>query len=231
MADKTKIEWAEASWSPITGCSPVSEGCEHCYARRMAQRLKGRFGYPKDDPFKVTYHKDRMGKPGGWRKPRMIFVCSMGDLFHRDVDVDSMVYPWIMRMVHNTPWHTYLFLTKRPQKMKWVCEKIWNNELPHNAWLGVTAENQPRADERIPVLLQIPAAKHFVSIEPMLSSMDISYWLNGAPERNGYGEWIQTYPPLDWVIVGGESGPGARPIGFAPIYGSGCTAYRICTYL
>jgi len=210
----TKIEWCEETWNPITGCSPVSEGCEHCYARRMAQRLKGRYGYPEDDPFRVTFHPDRLEQPLKWKKPRMIFVCSMGDLFHPDVD-------WLtIDNVLNTCWratrHTFLVLTKRIEAAWYyfrspifLTPDHWRREFLDrgNIWLGVTAENQQRADERIPILLQIPAAKHFVSIEPMLGPVQIrgNYHLG----EQTIGSWPQG---LDWVILGGESGPGARPM-------------------
>lgn len=204
----TKIEWATDVWNPITGCTPISEGCQNCYAKRMANRLAGRYGYPKDDPFKVTSHNGHVYlKPTKWKKPRRIFVCSMGDLFHRDVDVDSQIYPSIIHMVRRTPQHTYLFLTKRPEKMKWVCERIWGNDLPKNAWFGVTAENQQRADERIPILLQIPTAVHFVSVEPMLGPVDMKNWLKESVVRH------HTVPQeINWVICGGETGPNARPM-------------------
>ena len=201
MADNTKISWADATWSPITGCTPVSEGCEHCYAKRMANRLRGRFGYPQDDPFKVTFHPDRLGQPLKWRKPKRIFVCSMGDLFHEDVKHD-----WIRQVLINTlayPQHTYLFLTKRAQRMKHIFIG-YKDVLQKNNFCGITAENQQRADERIPILLQIPAAVRFVSLEPLLGPINL-------------GEYIWKIPHidkcrLDWVIVGGETGPGARPM-------------------
>lgn len=111
----TKIEWATDSWNPITGCTPISEGCVNCYARRMAYRLKGRFGYPADDPFKVTFHPDKLDQPFRWRKPRRIFVCSMGDLFHSDVETE-----WrdsVLRTIALSSRHTFMVLTKRPGQM------------------------------------------------------------------------------------------------------------------
>lgn len=223
MADKTKIEWAEASWSPVTGCSPISEGCIHCYAKRMAQRLKGRFGYPKDDPFRVTFHIDRLDQPLWWRKPRRIFVCSMSDLFHKDVKGDWM---WrILDSTYDSPSyhrHLFLFLTKRPEKMaaemdNWMrCKAL--SSLPKRWWLGISAENQQRFDERWPILAQIPAAKRFVSLEPLLSDIILKSWcpacqkllLESLSETCGTC-FTKTIRP-DWIIVGGESGPGARPV-------------------
>jgi len=243
MADRTKIEWATTTWSPITGCTPVSEGCEHCYARRMAQRLKGRYGYPEDDPFRVTFHPDRLDQPLKWKKPRMVFVVSMGDLFHDDV-------PWeyiaaIHGVIAFNQQHNFLILTKRHERMAEFYFRFhngnyvsnlnwWMNEacyrLPSdvtygirlrlkpeslplpNLWLGVTAENQQRADERIPILLQMPAAVRFVSIEPMLGPVDLTF-IN--PFDDFHTDALDTPDPsykLHWVILGGETGPGARPM-------------------
>ena len=216
----TKIEWATESWNPITGCTPVSEGCEHCYARRMAQRLKGRFGYPEDDPFRVTFHPDKLDQPLHWKKPRMIFVCSMGDLFHKDVPHHTYIenevpVNHIYITAKRCPQHIFLILTKRPKVMKsffsWIT--AFGGKIPDNLWLGVSVENQQRADERIPILLQIPAAKRFVSIEPMLGPVELDHkyrrrWNDKIPA------WEMSWmlQDLDWVICGGESGPGARPM-------------------
>lgn len=175
----TKIEWAQETWNPITGCTPVSEGCQHCYARRMATRLRGRCGYPADDPFRVTFHPDRLGQPLKWKKPRMIFVCSMGDLFH-DLPPPEGSWPIvdrILRVCNDCPQHIFLLLTKRIEHAWYYFRSpVYNGNysrselLGKNIWLGVTAENQQRADERIPILLQIPAAVRFVSVEPMRRS-------------------------------------------------------------
>jgi len=239
MADRTKIEWATTTWSPITGCSPVSEGCEHCYARRMAQRLKGRYGYPKDDPFRVTFHPDRLDQLLKWKKPRRIFVCSMGDLFHETVTEWQWieVFDVIRRCITNGggSGHKFLILTKRPWTMKLVLEKLnWNGErLTFNrgtpfihlcgddVWLGVTAENQQRADERIPILLQIPAEVHFVSHEPALGKIDWGPYFRCQGCGYTYMDDLinldhhlckNPTPRLRWIITGGETGPGARPM-------------------
>lgn len=227
---KTRIEYVTDVWNPITGCTPVSGGCDHCYARRMANRLKGRFGYHADEPFKVTMHPDRLDQPLRWRNPRRIFVCSMGDLFHEDVPEIEILK--IFAVMADTPQHTYLVLTKRPTRMKniltnptvandvWLMTSVGLDDsrplypLP-NVWLGVTAENQARADERIPILLEIPAAVRFVSIEPMLGDInliracDVAIQINGdieVPAVVGIEKWIH------WCIVGGETGPRARPV-------------------
>ncbi|MFA5650702.1 MAG: DUF5131 family protein, partial [Proteiniphilum sp.] len=165
-------------------------------------------GYPEaPNQFKPTFHEDVLSKPYGWRKPRMVFVCSMGDLFHEDVP-----YEWIyevFRVMEQCPQHTFQLLTKRPEKMlKAINGVVTGYEIEHrkHIWLGVTAENQQRADERIPILLQIPAAVRFVSVEPMLSKVDLSSWLPHCLD------FSYTTDPgrLDWVIVGGETGSGAR---------------------
>jgi len=206
----TKIEWADEVWNPVTGCTPVSEGCENCYAKRMANRLRGRFGYPVDDPFRIAFHPDRLDQPLRRRKHRRIFVCSMSDLFHENVPLDYQMR--IFERMSRAKQHIFIVLTKRPQNMLQFARDcglipwpftppppmmatpsgvIW----PENVWPGASVENQKRADERIPILLQIPAAVRFVSIEPMLGPLEIS-----------------AFPGLDWVIVGGETGPGARPM-------------------
>jgi len=233
----TKIEWTRdingnpgKTWNPITGCTPVSEGCEHCYARRMAQRLAGRYGYPKDDPFRVTFHPERLQQPLKWKKPRMVFVCSMGDLFHKNV-------PWeyiaaIHGLIAFNQQHNFLILTKRHERMAEFYSRFhngnytsnlnwWMNEacshLPEeatygirsrprpqslplpNLWSGVTCENQQRADERILILLQIPAAVYFVSHEPGLGMIT-------------YPKEFLALGNRAWLINGGESGPRARPM-------------------
>lgn len=216
----TKIEWAEETWNPVTGCTPVSAGCENCYARRMATRLRGRHGYPADDPFKVTLHPDRMEQPLRWRIARRVSVCSMGDLFHEDVR-DYQFYQ-VYEVMERCSHHTFLLLTKRPEIAKAVLTRYEGRTWPlPNVWLGVTAEDQTAADERIPILLKIPAAVRFVSVEPMLGpvrikterelhedaagmNLDPMFFSFNGINANGIG--------VDWVICGGESGPGARPM-------------------
>jgi len=203
------IGWCDETINPITGCTKISPACLHCYAERMAQRLKGRYGYPADEPFRPgTFHSTELLKPFGWRKPRFVFVVSMGDLFHEAVKDEHL--DWIFDIVgRKAPQHTYLLLTKRPDNMKQRLSRLYGENGPYpNVWLGVTAEDQQRADERIPILLSIPAAKHFVSVEPMLGPVDLL--------ERGYladHEWKKGTPGgLGWVIAGGETGPGARPM-------------------
>jgi protein gp37 len=193
----TKIEWCQETWNPVTGCTKISEGCKNCYAERMAKRLAGRYGYPADDPFKVTFHPDRLDKPLKWRKPRRIFVCSMGDLFHSDVSETAIDFVmdriWAAECNH----HTFLVLTKRPGRMRDYFKSTLNDQAERpNLWIGVTAENQKRYDERWTIAANIPAAVRFVSGEPLLGEIDIRKH--------------QIKP--DWFIAGGESGPGARPM-------------------
>lgn len=198
----TSIEWTNETWNPVTGCTKVSAGCANCYAERMAKRLKGRYGYPKDEPFRVTLHEDRLTGPLRWRTPRMIFVCSMGDLFHADVPFDFI--DRVFAVMALCPQHTFQVLTKRPERMEsyindWhatvplercfdrrkgcvyaIVDKIAGRyvvprywPLP-NVWLGTSVENQQAADERIPHLLRCPAAVRFVSAEPLLGPVDLS---------------------------------------------------------
>lgn len=232
----TKIEWATDTWNPITGCTKISEACQNCYAERMSKRLAGRCGYPKDEPFKVTLHPERLEEPFGWRKPRRVFVCSMGDLFHEDVPEKFIYDIWDVMVLNKQ--HIFLVLTKRPDRMKSFIEKVMTNRMNYastfgntlegkearrwaqkpvqNIWLGVTAENQARADERIPILLQIPAAVRFVSVEPMLGPVDLSL-SDGVDLSMSVGTGLKPgksylINSLDWVICGGETGPGARPM-------------------
>ena len=225
MADKSKIEWTDATWNPITGCSPISEGCANCYAKREAEgRLRGKYGYPQDEPFRVVFHEDKLEQPLKWRRPRKIFVCSMGDLFHEDVTGMSIVN--VFAVMAEAWQHKFLVLTKRQERMSdiinhpTIANDVWLNTskgldsepavwpLP-NVWLGVTAENQQRADERIPVLLDTQAAKRFVSVEPMLGPVDLSEYL---PGERWHASEAPMLSPLDWVICGGEMGANARPM-------------------
>jgi len=207
----TKIEWCHETWNPITGCSPISEGCKNCYAQRMAQRLKGRFGYPEDEPFRVTFHPDRLDQPLKWKKPQMIFVCSMGDLFHKDLRRNTgFGTSWervceIYEVMMKTSWHTFLILTKRPDNMGWFY-KEWVNCLVEvrNIWLGVTVESSKYLS-RIDELLKIPAVIRFVSIEPMLEPMYILKYLKQPKTLDGRERSL-----LNWVIAGPETGPGKR---------------------
>lgn len=236
----TKIEWSEETWNPTTGCDRVSPGCAHCYALTLAARLKemGQPRYQKDGGrasgpgFGVTLHPDTLTKPLSWKKPRRVFVNSMSDLFHEEIP-DEFIYR-VFEVMAKASQHTFQILTKRPERMRrWVGEirgKGW--PLP-NVWLGVTVENQHWADERIPILLDTPAAVRFVSYEPALGPLHLdNEWLDpdctvcgrsmsipvagggtACPHCFGVGgRDMQGTDPrrLDWVIVGGESGPKHR---------------------
>jgi len=194
---KTHISWATHSWNPVTGCTPVSEGCANCYARAMAKRLQAAGNEAYRDGFAVTVHQDRLEEPLRWRKPRRVFVVSMGDLFHGDVPTQVIRHVWSVMISQAR--HTFMVLTKRPERMlEFIATqegdvyRYWDH-----IWLGVTAENQAHADERIPILLETPAAHRFVSVEPMLSRVSLRRWFDRP-----------NHP--DWVICGGESGPRRR---------------------
>lgn len=215
---RSKIEWCDETWNPVFGCTKVSPGCAKCYAERIARRFAGRPGFgPVDNPFKVTLYPDRLEQPLYWRKRRMVFVCSMSDLFHKDVPSGFIRQVW--GVMTNSQRHTFLVLTKRSQRMLRWYTRLWcRNRLP-NVWLGVSAENQKRLDERLPHLLQCPATARFLSCEPLLGPIDLeSYLWDQEAEDRFYNvqydriRWPDHFRLIDWVIVGAESGPGARPM-------------------
>jgi protein gp37 len=202
----TKIEWCMNPdgtpgevWNPVTGCQKVSQGCRNCYAERIAARFWGERRFTD-----VICHEDRLDIPFHWKKPRRVFVNSMSDLFHEDVPDKFIGRVWSKML--EFPKHTFLILTKRPQRMADVISRIVTEcerkglRRANNIWLGVSAEDQKTASERVPYLLQTPAAVRFVSCEPLLGAVDLSEWLCSI--ETNY---------LKWVIAGGESGPGARP--------------------
>lgn len=190
----TKIEWANKVWNPVTGCTPVSAGCANCYAKAMHKRLehiKGSGYLDGKKHFSVRLHPDRLNEPLKWKKPQRIFVCSMGDLFHEDVP--SLFVDRVRATIRNSRQHLFLMLTKRPASM---CDYFSPMGALYNLHVGVSVEDQPTTDERMLLFLQTPAVKRFVSYEPALGPVDFSPYLSR----------------LDWVIMGGESGPGARPM-------------------
>lgn len=234
MGDKTKIQWCDSTWNPVTGCSPISEGCANCYASRMAARFPAVHGAPFS---KIVLHPERLDHPLRWKKPRRIFVCSMGDLFHEDVPDAS--WARIIAVMVREQRHTFMLLTKRPEQMA-ICFNRFYSEgstrpVP-NIWLGVTAENQEQADKRIPILLGIPAAKRFVSIEPMLGQVlshnflpRVNWRLRETVDGRVFREAISASRGIDWVIVGGETGPRARPLNseWVSIVCSQCRAFGV----
>ena len=195
MAKDTAIEWADATWNPWMGCTKVSDGCVNCYMYREQER----YGH---DPSVLRRSKTTFKDPLKWKEPCTIFVCSWSDFFHKDVPTE-----WrkdAMEIMYQAPQHTYLLLTKRPGNVRLMLRDEFWKVNPH-VWLGVTAENQVMADLRIPTLLQIPAAKHFVSVEPMLGPVDI-FQVN---DLIGFGK-EGVVGSIDWMIAGGESGPDFR---------------------
>ncbi len=192
----TNIAWCTDTWNPVTGCTPVSIGCKNCYAKRLAEtRLRGRCGYPQDDPFRVTVHPERLDEPVKVKKHRRIFVCSMSDLFHKDISDDFIMR--IFNVIEKTPQHDYMVLTKRPERMRDYFVYLIDLEFYkniNNLWLGITIENQATWDARKEPLKELSEYfPVFVSAEPLLGPIDM-----------GDISW------LDWLIVGGETGPGAR---------------------
>jgi protein gp37 len=219
----TRIEWTDQTWNPTTGCKEISPGCANCYAARLAAtRLSRQSRYrglavlgDNGRPHwtgEVRLHPGRLHEPLRWRKPRKVFVCDMSDLFHADVP------DWFLRHVFEVmrlcPQHTFQVLTKRPERMQSFLSGA--DCLPlKNAWLGVSVEDQQRADERIPYLLRTPAALRFLSCEPLLGPVNLHRYLprsfdptDTAPDGSP-ADYSQT--GVDWVIAGGESGPLARP--------------------
>lgn len=191
----TKIEVANETWNPVTGCTRISEGCARCYAATMARRLKAMGQLKYANAFTPTWHFSELERPKRWKKPRLIFINSMSDTFHKNVPepfIDE-----ILNTIESCPEHTFQILTKRPERMKAYFEK--RPVLP-NLWLGVAAESQQEFLQRAPLLLQTPAALRYVVIEPMLGPVALTPALD-ASDRN-----------LDWIICGGENGPGARPL-------------------
>lgn len=257
MADRTKIEWTDATWNPVNGCSVASPGCTNCYAMKQAHRVDVRRGLTVSSKGgmvwtgEVRLNEKALTQPLHWKRPRMIFVCAHGDLFHESVPDE-----WIDRVfavMALAPQHTFQVLTKRSARMReyfreskgWRARvalllndlkpsPLWNGNvyqgwqrlhgLPDglpNVWLGVSVEDQTRADERIPDLLATPAAVRWLSCEPLLGPVDLTYLdlesgttiIDALAGRHGVmvplgGENAK----LDWIVVGGESGPNARPM-------------------
>jgi len=189
MATNSKIEWTETTWNPITGCTKISQGCKFCYADRLAKRLQA-MGNPRyENGFNMTLHYDLITLPLKWKKPRVIFVNSMSDLFQ-----DGVPFKFIEKVfttMEQTPQHNYQILTKRGSRLKELANDLpW----PSNVWMGVSVEDK-RVVDRIDDLIHVPAEVRFLSCEPLIGPLD-SLNLGG----------------IHWVIVGGESGPGARPM-------------------
>jgi len=244
MSADSKIEWTDATWNIVTGCTKVSPGCDHCYAERLTERFHGKGSFAE-----VVLHPERLDLPNRWRKPRRVFVNSMSDLFHKDVPNKFIATGW--SAMAGNPRHTFQVLTKRPARARAFlrrcarCEHGWwthdgTNPAgayegsgiivasgdawpPPNVWLGTSVEDQKRADQRIPILVDTPAAVRFLSCEPLIAPVDLTRVASGMRDDVVFdvlgrrydvpGQWQAPMSHgIDWVIVGGESGTGARPI-------------------
>jgi protein gp37 len=259
MSASTAIEWTDATWNPVTGCTKVSPGCDHCYAATFAERFRGTPGHYFAGGFDVELRPAKLTLPLTWRRPRRVFVNSMSDLFHRSVPDEYIARVFVVMALARE--HTFQVLTKRYARMRsllgagerwrdllrdadsWACGldvavpterylavRRWIygtgihtdpvEPLP-NVWLGVSVENQRWADNRVPSLLRTPAAVRFLSCEPLLGPVDLSRWL-GIEHYDSFGWGEEMFATLagrvgpagglGWVIAGGESGPGARPM-------------------
>lgn len=213
----TAIEWTDETWNPVTGCDKVSPGCDHCYAETIAHRFAGAKAFP--DGFAVTLHPERLDQPKRWRKPRKVFVNSMSDLFHDAIPERFIL--GVFGVMAECPQHTFQILTKRHARMRslltrWSSEVPWMSDPLPNVWLGVSVEDQKWADIRIPALLETPAAVRFISAEPLLNMISIADYLDRGGRTVDMGAAGVMREPdcpiVDWVIVGGESGLGARPM-------------------
>jgi protein gp37 len=247
MADHSKIEWTEASWNPVTGCTKVSPGCDHCYAETFAERFRGAPGHYFEHGFDVMLREDKLELPLRWTRPRRIFVNSMSDLFHDAVP--DLYITKVFDVMEQAKHHTFQLLTKRHARMRAFVQRREQDRAeyaakfdhcpteamrtspaaqrarnravnpPANIWLGISVESQAWADIRVPALLSTPAAVRWLSCEPLLGPVDLSRWLGVENfDSFGWGEELgaaltgRVGGGLHWVVTGGESGPGARPM-------------------
>jgi protein gp37 len=194
MSGQSNIEWTDATWNPVRGCTKISPGCAHCYAETFAERFRGVPGHPYEQGFDLRFVPERLADPVRWARPRMVFVNSMSDLFHEDVPEEYIRK--VARVMQKANWHTYQVLTKRAERMRALLETTlaFAADLPH-IWWGVSVENRRHGFPRIQNLRAARAAVRFLSIEPLLEDL-------GEIPLEG----------ISWVIVGGESGPAARPM-------------------
>jgi len=193
MAQKSEIEWTDATWNPVTGCTKIGPGCDNCYAERFAERWRGTEGHPYEQGFDLRLWPARLDQPARWKKPRMIFVNSMSDLFHKDIPkthIDA-----VFDAMEGADWHVFQVLTKRSSLMRnYVQNRYSGGRVPAHIWLGVSVEDSVHKS-RIQHLCQINSEARFISFEPLLGDI-------GEVNLSG----------VAWAIVGGESGPGARPM-------------------
>jgi len=201
--NRTGIDYLDWTWNPLTGCSPISTGCKHCWARAMTRRLAGRAGYPRVDPFQSVFREGRLKEPRKVNNPGRIGVCFMGDLAF--CEHPRRAARMVLEEVARAPWHRFLILTKRPEQLWSLLDEtcvvnVWSApSMFGHAWFGITAENQELLEKRWPALVGLPNGVHrWISLEPLLGPVDLLKVLQGpiAPE---------------WVVVGCESGPGRRP--------------------
>lgn len=228
MADGTGIQWTEATWNPVTGCDKVSAGCKFCYAEVMAARLQAMGQERYRNAFELTLQPEALDQPLRWKRPRTIFVNSMSDLFHKDVPEAYIAQ--VFGVMVRASQHTFQVLTKRAERLAELAPRLpW----PDNVWMGVSVEDQRAADTRIPHLLTVPAEVRFLSLEPLLGpvALDLRERWDGGCAGGCLASDLHTAwdgaercrkcryplggsprPLLDWLIIGGESGPGARPM-------------------
>lgn len=193
MGDNSAIEWTDATWNPVTGCTKITAGCDNCYAARFSERFRGVSGHPFENGFDLTLRPERIAQPLAWRRPRMIFVNSMSDLFHKDVP--RAFIDQVFTTMEAADWHVFQVLTKRSSLLRdYVARRYRDSPAPPHIWVGVSVENR-ESRARIDHIRQTPATVRFLSVEPLIGAM-------GRIDLSG----------IHWVIAGGESGPGARPM-------------------
>ena len=193
MSYKSEIEWTDGTWNPVTGCTKVSRGCDNCYAERLAERFRGTPGHPYETGFDLKLRPERLTQPLSWKRPRKVFVNSMSDLFHKDIPTEYI--DRVFQVMEAADWHIFQVLTKRSSIMRdYLASRYMRRLAPEHLWFGVSVEDHS-ATVRIKHLKATPAAIRFLSIEPLIGPV-------GEIDLDG----------IDWVIVGGESGPNARPM-------------------
>jgi protein gp37 len=194
MSENSSIEWTDATWNPVRGCTKISPGCKHCYAETFAERFRGVKGHPYEQGFDLRLVPEKLAEPLRWRSPKMIFVNSMSDLFHDKVPEEYIIA--VARVMAAARWHTFQVLTKRSKRLRQLLSTHLDfaANLPH-IWWGVSVENKKHGLPRIADLRSAPAAVRFLSVEPLLEDLGTFDLTN-----------------ISWVIAGGESGPGSRPM-------------------
>jgi protein gp37 len=194
MSDHSSIEWTDATWNPLRGCTKISPGCAHCYAETFAERFRGVAGHPYEQGFDLRFVPEKLMEPLRWSRPKMVFVNSMSDLFHEDVPVEYIRR--VVRVMEQANWHTYQVLTKRSERLRDLLRTDLRSAAGlRHIWWGVSVENRAHGLPRVEHLRSAPAAVRFLSIEPLLEDL-------GVIDLDG----------IHWAIVGGESGPRSRPM-------------------